>query len=184
VTSKFPLAISRISKSCDGPQSSQNRYLHLLPGMILCCGIDHLYQDIFQRDGGFDEKSLRCCPEKFSFCRNCGLTCLGIAVGMNKGHVVQRRELPPRPSRRKGYLSQKTKAVRSLIKEVVGYVSCLQRPCLSGRTAPYEKRIIELLRNNKDKRARKLAKKRVCLVVVNFFTNGVVGHPPPSKEKG
>jgi hypothetical protein len=29
------------------------------------------------------------------------------------------------------------------------------------RTAPYEKRIIELLRNNKDKRARKLAKKRV-----------------------
>ena len=29
------------------------------------------------------------------------------------------------------------------------------------RTAPYEKRIIELLRNNKDKRARKLAKNRV-----------------------
>ena len=46
---------------------------------------------------------------------------LGIVVGMNKGHVVQRRELPPRPSRRKGYLSQKTHAVRSLIKEVVGY---------------------------------------------------------------
>lgn len=32
---------------------------------------------------------------------------------------------------------------------------------LMARTAPYEKRIIELLRNNKDKRARKLAKKRV-----------------------
>lgn len=32
---------------------------------------------------------------------------------------------------------------------------------LQTRTAPYEKRIIELLRNNKDKRARKLAKKRV-----------------------
>jgi hypothetical protein len=28
--------------------------------------------------------------------------------------------------------------------------------------APYEKRVIELLRNSKDKRARKLAKKRVC----------------------
>jgi len=28
--------------------------------------------------------------------------------------------------------------------------------------APYERRIIELLRNSKDKRARKLAKKRVC----------------------
>ena len=44
----------------------------------------------------------------------------GIAVGMNKGHVVRKRELPPRPSRRKGILSQKTKAVRSLIKEVCG----------------------------------------------------------------
>jgi hypothetical protein len=48
------------------------------------------------------------------------LMMLGIAVGMNKGHVVRRRELPPRPSRRKGTLSQKTKAVRSLIKEVCG----------------------------------------------------------------
>lgn len=28
--------------------------------------------------------------------------------------------------------------------------------------APYEKRVIELIRNGKDKRARKLAKKRVC----------------------
>ena len=41
---------------------------------------------------------------------------------MNKGRVVRRRELPPRPSRRKGALSTKTKAVRSLIKEVCGYV--------------------------------------------------------------
>ena len=29
--------------------------------------------------------------------------------------------------------------------------------------APYERRVIELLRNSKDKRARKLAKKRVCI---------------------
>jgi hypothetical protein len=29
--------------------------------------------------------------------------------------------------------------------------------------APYERRVIELLRNSKDKRARKLAKKRVCV---------------------
>ena len=47
---------------------------------------------------------------------------IGIAVGMNKGHVVRRRELPPRPSRRRGVLSTKTKAVRSLIKEVCGYL--------------------------------------------------------------
>lgn len=64
----------------------------------------------------------RCCSRQLRSAE-CELTkCLGIAVGMNKGHVVQRRELPPRPSRRKGYLSQKTKAVRSLIKEVVGYL--------------------------------------------------------------
>ena len=30
-----------------------------------------------------------------------------------------------------------------------------------NRLAPYERRVIELLRNSKDKRARKLAKKRV-----------------------
>jgi Ribosomal protein L36e len=66
-----------------------------------------------------------CCSQHFCS-SECKLTkCLGIAVGMNKGHVVQRRELPPRPSRRKGYLSQKTKAVRSLIKEVVGYLHSL-----------------------------------------------------------
>ena len=32
-----------------------------------------------------------------------------------------------------------------------------------NRLAPYERRVIELLRNSKDKRARKLAKKRVRL---------------------
>lgn len=30
--------------------------------------------------------------------------------------------------------------------------------------APYERRVIELLRNSRDKRARKLAKKRVCIL--------------------
>lgn len=34
---------------------------------------------------------------------------------------------------------------------------------LWNRLAPYERRVIELLRNSKDKRARKLAKKRVRL---------------------
>jgi large subunit ribosomal protein L36e len=38
--------------------------------------------------------------------------------------------------------------VRSLIREVAGF-------------APYERRIMELIKNSKDKRARKLAKKRV-----------------------
>ncbi len=39
--------------------------------------------------------------------------------------------------------------MRDVVKEVAGL-------------APYERRIIELLRNSKDKRARKLAKRRVC----------------------
>lgn len=34
------------------------------------------------------------------------------------------------------------------------------------RLAPYERRVIELLRNSKDKRARKLAKKRVCQILI------------------
>ncbi|KAL9618402.1 MAG: hypothetical protein Q9160_006910, partial [Pyrenula sp. 1 TL-2023] len=57
---------------------------------------------------------------------------------------------PPRarPSRTKGHLSKRTSFVREIVKEVAGL-------------APYERRVIELLRNSKDKRARKLAKKRV-----------------------
>ena len=53
----------------------------------------------------------------------------------------------PRISRMKGHLSKRTAFVRDVVKEVAGL-------------APYERRIIELLRNSKDKRARKLAKKR------------------------
>ncbi len=45
-------------------------------------------------------------------------------------------------------MTKRTKFVRSLIREVVGY-------------APYEKRIMELLKNSNDKRAKRLAKKRV-----------------------
>lgn len=45
-------------------------------------------------------------------------------------------------------LGQRTKFVRSLVREVVGY-------------APYEKRIMELLKVGKDKRALKLAKKKL-----------------------
>jgi hypothetical protein len=45
-------------------------------------------------------------------------------------------------------MSTHKKFVRSLIREVTGF-------------APYERRIIELLKNSRDKRARKLAKKRL-----------------------
>ncbi|VAH19908.1 unnamed protein product [Triticum turgidum subsp. durum] len=84
----------------------------------------------------------------------------GLFVGINKGHVVTKRELPPRPSDRKGVrffhsyirdISKGTKRVhfvRNLIREVAGF-------------APYEKRITELLKVGKDKRALKVAKRKL-----------------------
>ncbi|KAJ8069589.1 hypothetical protein OCU04_000027 [Sclerotinia nivalis] len=72
----------------------------------------------------------------------------GLAVGLNKGHKTEARVSKPKVSRTKGHLSKRTAFVRDIVKEVSGL-------------APYERRVIELLRNSKDKRARKLAKKRV-----------------------
>ncbi|EXJ65401.1 60S ribosomal protein L36 [Cladophialophora yegresii CBS 114405] len=72
----------------------------------------------------------------------------GLIVGLNKGHKVTPLTPKPRISRRKGALSKRTAFVREIVKEVAGL-------------APYERRVIELLRNSKDKRARKLAKKRL-----------------------
>eukprot|EP00271_Cylindrocystis_brebissonii_P014760 TRINITY_DN36286_c0_g1_i1.p1 TRINITY_DN36286_c0_g1~~TRINITY_DN36286_c0_g1_i1.p1 ORF type:complete len:174 (-),score=35.66 TRINITY_DN36286_c0_g1_i1:663-1184(-) len=90
-------------------------------------------------------------------------TMSGIAIGLNKGHVVTRPEkklkadgekkddrvaFPARPAHRKGALGKRVGFVRTLIREVVGL-------------APYEKRITELLKVGKDKRALKLAKKKL-----------------------
>ncbi|KAF1815508.1 ribosomal protein L36e [Eremomyces bilateralis CBS 781.70] len=72
----------------------------------------------------------------------------GLAVGLNSGHKVTPRTPKPRVSRMKGHLSKRTAFVREIVREVAGL-------------APYERRVIELLRNSKDKRARKLAKKRL-----------------------
>ncbi|KAK4444302.1 ribosomal protein L36e [Podospora aff. communis PSN243] len=72
----------------------------------------------------------------------------GLAVGLKKGHQTTARVSKPRVSRTKGHLSKRTAFVRSIVAETAG-------------NAPYERRIMELLRNSKDKRARKLAKKRL-----------------------
>ncbi|KAL0232295.1 hypothetical protein PCE1_002637 [Barthelona sp. PCE] len=76
------------------------------------------------------------------------MTRSGISVGMNKGHVAEPMVQKPKPSRKKGSASQKAKFVRSLIREVVGF-------------SPYELRVMELLRLNKDRHALRYAKKRL-----------------------
>ncbi|RJE27073.1 60S ribosomal protein L36 [Aspergillus sclerotialis] len=79
----------------------------------------------------------------------------GIAVGINKGHKTTPLHTPKtRISRTKGRSTRRTAFVRDIVREVAGL-------------APYERRIIELLRNTQDKRARKLAKKRL-----GTFTRG------------
>ncbi|EME27304.1 60S ribosomal protein L36-1 [Galdieria sulphuraria] len=69
----------------------------------------------------------------------------GIAVGLNKGHVVTKRKLS---TKGRGRVKKRSRFVREVIREVCGF-------------APYEKRIVELLRVGKDKRALKYAKKRL-----------------------
>ncbi|KAI6389502.1 60S ribosomal protein L36, variant 2 [Pyricularia oryzae] len=99
----------------------------------------------------------------------------GLATGLNRGFKTTARVTKPRVSTTKGHLSKRTAFVRELVKEVAGYVTYLiSRFLLKGSyflltldnplhfsLAPYERRVIELLRNGKDKRARKLAKKRL-----------------------
>ncbi|CAL1700793.1 unnamed protein product [Somion occarium] len=72
--------------------------------------------------------------------------------GLNKGHPTTPIPKTVRPSQRKGIQSQRTKFVRSVVREVAGF-------------SPYERRVMELLRNSKDKKARKLTKKRVRSIV-------------------
>ncbi|CAO3626925.1 50S ribosomal protein L36e [Cunninghamella echinulata] len=72
----------------------------------------------------------------------------GIAVGLNKGHITTRRELKQKPSYRQGATSKRATFVRSIVREVAGF-------------APYERRVMELIKNSKDKRAKKLTKKRL-----------------------
>ncbi|KAG5649006.1 hypothetical protein DXG03_000355 [Asterophora parasitica] len=71
-----------------------------------------------------------------------------LRIGINHGHPTTAIEKATRPSQRKGVQSTKTKFVRSVIREVAGF-------------SAYERRVMELLRNSKDKKARKLTKKRL-----------------------
>ena len=50
--------------------------------------------------------------------REITMSSTGIAVGVNRGYPVEKREKKPRPSNQKGRLCKKTKLVRELIGEV------------------------------------------------------------------
>jgi large subunit ribosomal protein L36e len=71
-----------------------------------------------------------------------------MCVGLKKGKRVTPINRKTKPSNLKGRLSKRVKFVREIVKEVSGL-------------APYEKRMIELLKVQKDKRALKFAKKRL-----------------------
>jgi len=70
-----------------------------------------------------------------------------IAVGLNKGHFRVKRNIA-RPSRTKGRNSKHNIFIREVVREVSGF-------------SPYEKRLLELLRNGLEKRALKLAKRKL-----------------------
>lgn len=73
----------------------------------------------------------------------------GIAIGPSKGHIVTKRSVPPSPAvLQKGKRTKSGEVCRAVVKEVAGF-------------SPYERRIVELLRIGKDKRALKFAKKRL-----------------------
>lgn len=71
-----------------------------------------------------------------------------LRYGMNKGRPTTVIPKTARPSNKKGVKTEKKTFVRSVIREVAGF-------------SPYEKRVMELLRNSKDKKAKKLTKKRL-----------------------
>ena len=69
---------------------------------------------------------------------------LDIRTGLNKGHATTPIEKTVRPSQRKGIQSARTKFVRSVVREVAGF-------------SPYERRVMELLRNSKVRSCRSVA---------------------------
>ena len=67
---------------------------------------------------------------------------------MNKGKKVTSMTPAPKISYKKGTSSKRTTFVRSLVREIAGL-------------APYERRLMDVMRNVGEKRARKVAKKRL-----------------------
>nr|CAX71201.1 ribosomal protein L36 [Schistosoma japonicum] len=60
-----------------------------------------------------------------------------VCVGRERGFKKTKNIRPKKPSNRRGRLTKQAKFARSLIREVVGF-------------APFEKRLLELLKNDKE----------------------------------
>jgi predicted metallopeptidase len=73
---------------------------------------------------------------------------ISIAVGLDRGFKTTKIARKERPGNSKGRASARVKSIREVVREVAGF-------------APYEKRIMELLRNELDKRALRFARKRL-----------------------
>uniref|UniRef100_A0A0B6YA24 60S ribosomal protein L36 n=1 Tax=Arion vulgaris TaxID=1028688 RepID=A0A0B6YA24_9EUPU len=72
----------------------------------------------------------------------------GVAIGLNKGLRVTKTTRAMRQSRRRGVCGKKTKIAREIAREISGFT-------------PYEKRMMELLRVSRDKKAFKYIKHRI-----------------------
>jgi len=71
-----------------------------------------------------------------------------LAVGLKKGHVLKKRKLAVRPVSVKAVKGKRKILAKEVIRDVCGF-------------APYERRVMELLRNGLEKRALKLSKKKL-----------------------
>ncbi|XP_059081202.1 large ribosomal subunit protein eL36-like [Tigriopus californicus] len=115
---------------------------NILGSIKCCCG--HLGPDCFH---------ISSCPSCLPFPldivqRSVMAPRYEICVGLDKGHKTTENTLKKRPAKAKGKLSNHTKFVRDLVREVTGF-------------SPYERRAMELLRISKDKRCLKFLKKRI-----------------------
>ncbi|EAL71524.1 S60 ribosomal protein L36 [Dictyostelium discoideum AX4] len=70
----------------------------------------------------------------------------GIIKGFNKGHAVAKRTVTS--TFKKQVVTKRVAAIRDVIREISGF-------------SPYERRVSELLKSGLDKRALKVAKKRL-----------------------